>query len=265
MDDQAHRLIVLWKSARDKYRSFFAVLNEVKREIGDDALSVYCREQLRISLSIILETRNLLSKTDSEIVKEELATAMRAEKAKRLAEREAQENERREREAEKEARKREKELAEVEHQRLLAEKEAERNKAKDRENSRQKRQGSRTQRGPVNAARQRTYRAAANGGLSNMDKARRGHERCEGGINEWVEGSVMMAEALASERVLHGTNNNSFSEWYKESGLPYSNDDRAALIQLGGFDRKTRREILESATTRSYQLIVRDKSRIRAV
>jgi flagellar biosynthesis GTPase FlhF len=268
MDDRAHRLIVLWKNARDKYRSFFSVLNEVRREIGDDALSVYCREQLRISLSIILETSKLLSKTDAEIVKEELAAATRVEKAKRAIEREAQESARHKREKDNEDRKRSRELEKIEHERKLAEKHAKHNKIKDREKTRQKRQESKTQRGPYNAAAQKTYRHYQKGGKSNAELAKTGYDRCEAGDHEWVEGSIMMANALADERQRH-TNDASFGGWYKETGLPFNHQDRAALIQLGRLETKEQHRILDPAnrSSNSYQLIMGDysKSRLRAV
>jgi hypothetical protein len=91
MDPHAQRLTALWKSGRDKYRSFFTVLNEVRREIGDDALGDWCRNELRIGLSVILDVRKLLNKTDSEVVRAELATANKAEREKAKLERIAKE------------------------------------------------------------------------------------------------------------------------------------------------------------------------------
>jgi hypothetical protein len=73
LHSQASRLRALWKSGRDKYSSFFAVLEEVRREIGNDALSDWCFDNLHISMSAIVKARKVLRETDAEIVERNLA------------------------------------------------------------------------------------------------------------------------------------------------------------------------------------------------
>jgi hypothetical protein len=89
LDEQANRLRALWKSGRDKYASFFTILEEVRQDIGDDALTGWCFHTLSVSLSGIAETRKVLTKTDADIVKRNLATAIAAEKAEIRRAREA--------------------------------------------------------------------------------------------------------------------------------------------------------------------------------
>jgi regulator of replication initiation timing/molybdopterin converting factor small subunit len=75
MPEQAERLRALWKSGRDKYVSFFAVLSEVKREVGDDKLSDWCFYELRIPLPVIVRAHGLLTEADAARVKADLAAA----------------------------------------------------------------------------------------------------------------------------------------------------------------------------------------------
>jgi hypothetical protein len=77
LDDQANRMRALWRSGRDKYRSFFAVLGDVRRELGDTALAEWCFTKLGISIGVITKASELLHETDMEIVKAELAAAKR--------------------------------------------------------------------------------------------------------------------------------------------------------------------------------------------
>jgi hypothetical protein len=73
LDSQAQRLRALWKSGRDKYASFFVVLDEVRAEIGNDALADWCFDNLRIGISVIRQTRKVLRETDAAIVERNLA------------------------------------------------------------------------------------------------------------------------------------------------------------------------------------------------
>jgi hypothetical protein len=82
-EQQQERLRALWKSGRDKYRSFFAVLEQVRHEIGNDALPKYCVEELGIGLSVITLATNILNGIDAKIAKSELVTANALEKERR--------------------------------------------------------------------------------------------------------------------------------------------------------------------------------------
>jgi hypothetical protein len=86
-NQQAERMRVLWKSGRDKLRSFFVHLSEVREEIGDDALPAWCMNELGIGLSVIARMTATLSAVDGELAKAELAKATKAEKERRAAER----------------------------------------------------------------------------------------------------------------------------------------------------------------------------------
>lgn len=83
LDEKAWRLRALWKSGRDKYASFFTVLNEVRQEVGDENLAHWTFDNLQIAISVILDTRRLLTATDAEIVKADLAAAKKAVKDER--------------------------------------------------------------------------------------------------------------------------------------------------------------------------------------
>lgn len=80
--EQAHRLKALWKSGRDKYRSFHAVLNEVRKEIGSARLGHWCVRELGISLSVINDTTKILGGIDAANAKAELKAAIMADKAR---------------------------------------------------------------------------------------------------------------------------------------------------------------------------------------
>jgi hypothetical protein len=85
MDDRAERMRVLWKSGRDKYRSFFAVLDEVRGEIGSAKLPAWCVSELHIGLSVIMKATALLTQLDQERIKTDNAAALAAEREQRAA------------------------------------------------------------------------------------------------------------------------------------------------------------------------------------
>ena len=66
---QVLRLQALFKSGRDKLQSFFAVLNEVRLEIGDQALPSWCFNELHIGFSVVDNIAKVLVKTDEERIK----------------------------------------------------------------------------------------------------------------------------------------------------------------------------------------------------
>lgn len=84
LTQQSERLKALWKSGRDKYTSFFSVLNEVRSVVGDDALPNWCFDNLRIGISVIVNAGKLLTALDREIVQSDLAAAKKAERDSRL-------------------------------------------------------------------------------------------------------------------------------------------------------------------------------------
>jgi hypothetical protein len=84
-EQQTERLRALFKSGRDKYQSFFAVLEEVRQEIGDDALPKFCVEELGIGLSVITQATGILHSVDAKIARSELAVANEIAKEQRRA------------------------------------------------------------------------------------------------------------------------------------------------------------------------------------
>src|SRR5258708_7534794 len=69
-DDDAHRMRVLLKSGRDKLRSFFTVLQEVRKNIGDDArFERWCIDELHIGIGVITNISNVLKKDDKLLMK----------------------------------------------------------------------------------------------------------------------------------------------------------------------------------------------------
>lgn len=105
----ANRLTALWKSGRDKYASFFHVLNEVQAAIGPEALPDWCVHNLRVQLSVIERVSGVLRSADAE--REKLTLAAARAHQKRVA---AMERERVKAEAER--RRHEREIAKAERE-----------------------------------------------------------------------------------------------------------------------------------------------------
>lgn len=110
LSDKAHQLNILWKSGRDKYVSFFAVLGQVRAEIGSDALNQWCISNLRMHINTIVRILDLLHDTDAQREKLVLRDAVEAkrkadgeERARRAAERQRQHEARQAEQAEKQA------------------------------------------------------------------------------------------------------------------------------------------------------------------
>ena len=78
--DTINRLKTSWKKGREYYTSFFSVLNNVRKEIGDEALPNWCFDNLNIGLSVILDYRKLLGPVEARKVADNFAAANKAEK-----------------------------------------------------------------------------------------------------------------------------------------------------------------------------------------
>jgi hypothetical protein len=74
-DAQVDRLKALWHSGRDKYASFYAELDRVRLQVGDEALANWTFDNLRIGMTRITEIANILTTDDANRVKEELKAA----------------------------------------------------------------------------------------------------------------------------------------------------------------------------------------------
>jgi len=73
--DDAKRLRVAWDRGINHLASFYALLDNKRREIGDAALRDWCFFELKVSLSIIMQVSQVLEDADRERVREELARA----------------------------------------------------------------------------------------------------------------------------------------------------------------------------------------------
>ena len=86
---------------------------------------------------------------------------------------------------------------------------------------------------------------------------RDGHERMQRGEQEWIEGALMVADALYAGREEFKSDND-FGRWLKLAGYNfYKKNDRAALIAMGG-DLQTLRKVLNARKSNSFQLIYQE-------
>jgi hypothetical protein len=72
----------------------------------------------------------------------------------------------------------------------------------------------------------------------------------------WLEGSIAKAAILCAARAKFPANQE-FGAWLEEN-IELENQERVALIGLGGLGEKRLREILTTTSSRSYQYIWRD-------
>jgi flagellar biosynthesis GTPase FlhF len=247
LDEQANRLRALWKSGRDKYASFFTILEEVRQEVGNDALQAWCFQFLRISLSVIVETRKVLTKVDADIVKRNTAAAVAAEKAEMRNAREAKRKQR-EDEAHTRELERERRAQELAEEKLVTE---QKKTAVDQAKTKRK---TSTKRRKHMAAEFIEELASANlNDLSERFKNAEAH--CLHGINEWIEGSIAKAVILATARELLVADQD-FGAWC-DALVNLSHQDRAALVGLGRLGESKLRELFNATDSRSYELIWR--------
>lgn len=262
MDIQAaDRLRALWKSGRDKYRSFFTTLEEVRHEIGDEALPDWCFHNLHISFSVIESASKLIQSIDADKIRKTLAAAKETARQQRAAKLVAKRQQRDEMA-------RQKEIAEASHAaelaRLQAEKMQYEAECEKTENLKKRRESDRhnpAKRGPLaGAKRDRRRDTAELESLSLKDLMVRfahGTTICEKGDAMWVEGSIIKAKVLCRMRELMSADQD-FGKWASDNIPELSHQDRAALVGLGRLETSVLRELLTSSTSRCYQLIWRD-------
>jgi len=98
--EQIERIRVLWNRARNMYSSAFAVLDEVRSEIGDERFAAWCFHELHISLSILNNTSAILKSEDAAIVRDKNKRAKEyANEQRRAAKAEREEEARQRKEA----------------------------------------------------------------------------------------------------------------------------------------------------------------------
>lgn len=248
--EQIARLKALWKSGRDKYRSFFTVLNEVRQEVGEAALPRWCYENLNIGLSVILEYAKLLGPIDEKIVKANLAAARQAEKHQHRLEKA----------------RRATELAKARADKAAEDnrREKENHKGKTRKTDR-KNTNKRGAKSAASRARRRVVSNISEADLALMiEKFKAADKMCERGEELWIEGSIAKATILCAARAKF-VNDQLFGLWCSESGITVSHQDRAALIHLGGLAKERLKQIFTTTERRSYQYIWQDVSRLHVV
>lgn len=270
-NQQAERMRVLWKSGRDKLRSFFAHLTEVRQEIGDDALPAWCMEELHIGLSVIARMTATLGAVDEELAKAEFSKAQKAEKERRSAERANQVATAEAARKDREDAARDRERERVKHGRQIAEAkvakaraEDEREKITHNKNERMRKRADPKQRGPVATAQRRKNEVRKN--LPDADlpelfkRLKKAIALCSQGTVVWVDGSIATAMVLAELRGRYSADRE-FGAQLEKHGIELPHQERAALIHLGRLGEKHLREILGSTDSHSYELIWRQRSR----
>jgi hypothetical protein len=73
--DVKDRMQVHWKKMQGNALSFFALLDQVREEIGDAALASWCLNEIGIGMSRITRVQGILKKEDEDAVKARLKAA----------------------------------------------------------------------------------------------------------------------------------------------------------------------------------------------
>src|ERR1700719_2152577 len=210
MDQQelADRMKAHFKKGRDNFSSFYALLDEVRQQVGNGELAFWCATQLGIPISVIEKTSGILNKIDEEIAKTNLGAAREAEKDRRRNEadaaRKAREDAAHKRDKDREEAIRQRELEKAEHEKKLAElkaesarKGAERKKVEDAEKRRKQKQSNANERGSRASAKRRKREVLSkvtDAELSVLvERFKRADDMCSKGIDQWVEGSIAKA------------------------------------------------------------------------
>lgn len=275
LEQEAQALRVLWKSGRDKLRSFFVRLKDVKKETGDAGLDEWCLKELHLTLDTITRFAKILNEVEAETVKSDLAAANKAAAEKRAAEvaakQKIREEAKRAAELKKEEEKQAAELKKAEHQKKLAEEaeakakaDASRKKAEATEKRRQDKQKDPNERGPTAAAKRgkrKVTEKMTDAGLTILiDKFKAADKMCVKGDALWIEGSIAKALVLVEMRGRFLADQE-FGVWFDKSGIDLSHQDRAALLGLGRLGEVRLREILKNTDRRSYRYIWDDNKK----
>lgn len=240
---QAERLRALWKSGRDKYSSFFAGIEEVRREIGNESLPAWCVTNLQIGLVAITKAVNLLNEIDAQKAKAALSSANKAGQEQKRAYLNAQ---RKAKEEEKQQR---------EHKKAELKKQVSKKR-------RQKRRIERKQ--EIKSKSQEPHLYIKNDLNSLKTQWIEADKLCKNAIEQWVEGSIAKVRILSKMRDALPADQD-FGKWVNENIPELNNDDRSALVGLGCYEEITLRNILTNTDSRSYQLIWRTQRQPKVV
>ena len=75
----ANRLKVYWQKGRNYFQSLFSELSEVQRTMTPADFAKWCRDELGLSIGVLLNASNILKKVDAALVKEHLSTVRAAD------------------------------------------------------------------------------------------------------------------------------------------------------------------------------------------
>jgi hypothetical protein len=267
---QIERMRHLWKDARSKYLSFFTCLEQVRQEIGDEALEEWCRRELLIGLTIINKVTGVLRDVDEEKTKRDLKAATQAAAGKARREKEEAARKREIEKAEHDARVAAIRAKEEEDKKRRAVEVAERKRVDAQSKRREDKQNKPHERGSKAASHKRRREATAGIAESELSECAagigNGVKLCKKGWDHWVEGSIAQIEWLKRARDLLPADQD-FGVWCDGNIPLIGKNDRAALIGLGRFmkfgkdgkpargGRDDLRAILEATESRSYRLI----------
>jgi hypothetical protein len=84
-EDKIAQVRVLMSKARNMFSSAFTVLDDIRRELGDEQFASWCFHELRISASILNTISGVLSESDSAILRENMSRAKEADRERKKA------------------------------------------------------------------------------------------------------------------------------------------------------------------------------------
>jgi hypothetical protein len=75
----ANRLKVYWQKGRNYFQSLFSELSELQETMAPAEFAKWCREELGLTVGILVNASNILKKVDAILVKEHLSAARAAD------------------------------------------------------------------------------------------------------------------------------------------------------------------------------------------
>ena len=254
LDDQAHRLRIEWRKSNQYFvtftRDLFDLRDRFQRgEYEGWTFGQWLAQKAGLFEDQVLRRIKLFELALAGDERDRLVSAevqLKAAKAAKLqAERAQREAERQQRRQEEAARKAER--ARETAARADAERRAKKAASDHRHYEKKKRQ---------KAAAAKVENMTDLGHLGEAIDA--GHQRSAAGRQEWIEGILQVAEALARAREQFPSNN-AFGDWLRTSMHDhYGHQDRAALIHMGQ-DISRARNVLSGTDSHSLQLIWRNE------
>jgi flagellar biosynthesis GTPase FlhF len=262
--EKIDRLRVQWDKSRNMFHSFLTGIDEVRREIGDDAaFGKWCFYDLgigTISIKTLTEAwtkaAGLQDEHDAKTKNQQIEAVRRAERDQKRAAREA---------------------SEAAKARIAAEQEAARNAAAKAAEQAVQQAKARTRQDNKNLYRDRsdarkrdlqlakpveltTELEKVSPLISNEELGKIGYKASLGMTKaraEWIESSILLAAVLVEGRKRYPSNTH-FTGWLEQNNINISHQERAALLELG-LDLTQLRKTLEGSHRTSLERIARDR------